>query len=193
MVDESSFDNLVRELAASVQSRRALAAAIAGLGLSILSPLAGDSEAAPRRQTMRKRRRTRRDLRKSRRADRRSSSKGKGGKKGNGGRDDDNVIPEGCPVDPQTREPGFLCPDGSCSCGGTCCEKGYACFVEVTTPALEVCCFIDGNNSPLPEDAKLVSCPGPLFSDQTCCDSDLCLPDGTCAGLTLGRYRRNPR
>lgn len=187
-MDEGSFDNLVRQIAASVHSRRALAAAAVGAGLSILSPFAGDTEAARRRQAWRSKRR------KSGNGKRGGSGKGAGGgKKPHGGNTGDCETPEACPIDPQTREPGFVCPDGSCSCGGVCCEKGYACFIEDTTPALEVCCFIDGDNSELPDEAKLVSCPGPLFSDQTCCDRDLCNEDGTCSGLTVGRYRRNPR
>ncbi len=187
-VDEGSFDNLVRGLAASVQSRRTLATAVVGLGLSLLAPRPGETDAARRRQARRRKRR------KSGKGNKGASGKGPGGgNKPHGGHKGDCENPEACPVDPQSGKPGFICPDGSCSCGGTCCEKGYACFIEDTTPALEGCCFIDGDQSPLPDDAKLVSCPGSLFSDQTCCDRNLCHDDGTCSALTVGRYRRNPR
>jgi len=174
-VDDRSFDNLVRDLAASVQSRRTVALTAVGLGLSLISSLAG-ADAAPRRQGKR----------------RKNGKPGKG-KKPNGSHPGDCDTPETCPRDPETGKPGFLCPDGLCSCGGTCCEKGYACFVEKTTPGREVCCYIDSNQIPPPGDAKLISCPGERFDPESCCERDLCLSDGTCAGLTLGRYRRNPR
>lgn len=182
-MDDRSFDNLVRDLSASILSRRSLALALAGLTLSLLEPLAPDSEAARPRQGRRRKTRKSGDARQG-------ASGGKGGKKPSGGHQGDC---DDCPRDPYTGQVGYLCSDGQCSCGGTCCEKGYACFVETGTPDREVCCFIDGNNSDLPDDAKLVSCPGPLFSPETCCDLNLCNADGTCSGLTLGRYRRNPR
>lgn len=181
-MDEHSFDKLVRDLAATAQSRRALTLATVGLMVSLAAPFAGETDAARRRQG------TRNKNRKSGKGKRGSSGHGK-----HGGSQNDCGQPEACPVDPATRDPGFPCPDGQCSCGGTCCEKGYACFVEKTTPGREVCCFIDGDNSPLPEDAKLVSCPGELFDAQVCCEREHCHEDGSCSGFTLGRYRRNPR
>ena len=187
-MDESSFDNVVRQFAVKVRSRRALATAALGFGLSLLEPLSGTADAARRRQAGRKKRR------KPGKGNRGGAGKGSGsGKTQHGGHGGGCETPEACPIDPQTGKPGFPCPDGSCSCGGACCEKGYACFVENSTPAVEVCCFIDGDQSPLPDDAKLVSCPGPLFSDQTCCERQLCHEDGSCSSILLGRYRRNPR
>jgi hypothetical protein len=188
MVDEGAFDNLVRGLAASVQSRRSLAMAAVGLGLSILAPFAGETEAARRRQDGRKKRR------KSGKGNRGASGKGSGGgKKPHGGHEGDCGSSETCPVDPQTGKPGTLCRDGQCTCGGNCCEKGFACFVEKTTPGKEVCCYIDEDQSSLPEKVQLVACPGEFFDPNVCCDRNLCQVDGTCSGLTLGRYRRNPR
>jgi hypothetical protein len=187
-VDDRSFDNLVRELAASVQSRRALSVAAVGLGLSLIPPLASDTEAARRRQGKRKK------GGKSGKGKRGSSGKGAGGgKKPHDGHGADCGQLDTCPRDPETGKPGFVCPDGQCSCGGQCCDKGYACFVENSTPGREVCCYIDGDQSPLPEDAKLVSCPGDLFDPQLCCELEHCQPNGTCSNLMIGRYRRNPR
>ncbi|MFN8676715.1 MAG: hypothetical protein U0Z70_10110 [Thermomicrobiales bacterium] len=188
MVDERSFDNLVRDLAASAQTRRALTMAAVGLALSFTAPLARDADAARRRQARRKKNR------KSGQNKQGGSGKGSAGGKGqHRGDQGDCGQPGACTPDPQTGDAGFSCPDGQCSCGGACCEKGYACFLENTTPGREVCCFIDGDNSPLPEDAKLVSCPGELFSSQICCEREHCQEDGSCSGFTLTRYRRNPR
>ncbi len=175
-MDERSFDNLVRELAASVQSRRTLALSAVGLGLSLISPPVGEADAGPRRQGKRQK-----------------NGKPDKGKKPHGGHKGDCEQPSNCPRDPETGRPGKLCADGLCSCGGTCCKKGYACFVENTMPGREVCCYIDSNQVPPPGDVKLLSCPGELFSPETCCEREHCQPDGTCSGLTLGRYRRNPR
>jgi hypothetical protein len=191
-VDESSFDNLVRKVAGSVQSRRAIAAAMAGLGLSMLSVFAEDAEATRRRALRRKRRKVRRDDRKSRREDRRSR-KGSGGGLNNplGGRNDDLETPESCPIDPKTGKPGFICPDGQCSCGGTCCEKGFACFAG-TDPADEVCCFDDPSATELPGDVEFAVCPGAPEPRDTCCTASEC-QKGDCVTFRPGRYRRNPR
>lgn len=181
-VDDRSFDNLVRELAISVKSRRTVALATVGLALSLGAPLAQDVEAARRRRGQRK---------KTGKAG--SGKKGSPGKGPHGGHQGDCGQPDTCTRDPETGQPGFLCPDGLCSCGGSCCEKGYACFVERSTPGREVCCYVDGDQTPLPEGAELVSCPGELFDPEICCERAHCQPDGSCSGLLFGRYRRNPR
>lgn len=187
-MDERSFDNLVRVLAGSAPSRRALAVAGVGLALSIFAPFTGETEAARRRQARRKKNRQAGNGKKG------GSGKGSGGGKGqNGGHQGDCGQPTECPRDPATGNPGFLCPNGLCSCGGACCEKGYACFVEDSTPGLEVCCFEDGNQTPIPEKETLVVCQGELSDPNLCCERTHCKEDGTCSYLLLGRYRRNPR
>jgi hypothetical protein len=181
-VDERSFDNLVRDLAASVQSRRTLALAAVGLALSLAAPLAPDTDAARRRQARRKKNR------KSGRGEQGGSGKGQqGGDQGDCGQ------PDECPRDPATGDPGSVCADGRCSCGGTCCDKGYACFVERSTPGREVCCYEDSNQVPPPEKENLIVCPGERSDPDVCCESNLCNDDGTCSYLLFGRYRRNPR
>lgn len=185
-MDDRSFDNMVRDFAAATWTRRSLALVVSGVALSLAS-LDSETEAAQRHQG------GRRKSRKPNKGKRGSSGKGRGGSKPQYGRPGDCERPESCSADPATGNPGYVCSDGLCSCGGICCSKGYACFVEPTTPGREVCCFIDGDNSPLPEDEKLVACPGELFDPNTCCERQLCLPDGSCSALTLGRYRRNPR
>jgi hypothetical protein len=183
-VDDRSFDNLVRDLGAVTQTRRSLVLAAVASALSLTATHSG---AARRRQVQRNK----------------ASGTG-GGKKSKPGKGEHRKKQEkgprggcenqnACPRDPFTGQPGILCADGLCSCGGHCCGKGFACFVENTTPEREVCCFVDGNQSPLPEKVELVACPGEMFDAETCCDLELCLPNGICSALTLGRYRRNPR
>jgi hypothetical protein len=186
-VDERSFDNLVRDLAASAQSRRAVALAATGLVLSLVAPLAAETDAA-RRQARRKKNRN------SGKGKKGGSGKGSAGGHGqDGGQQGDCRNADDCPRDPATGDPGSLCPNGECSCGGTCCNKGYACFIEDTTPGKEVCCYIDSDQVPPPEKEDLFVCPGERSIPDVCCERDLCNEDGTCSYLTLGRYRRNPR
>jgi hypothetical protein len=92
-----------------------------------------------------------------------------------------------------TGNPGSVCADGRCSCGGICCDKGYACFVERSTPGREVCCYEDSNQVPPSEKEDLIVCPGERSDPDVCCESNLCNEDGTCSYLLFGRYRRNPR
>lgn len=186
-MDDRSFDILARNLATSVRSRRSLALTAAGLALSLAAPLASETHAARRRGARRK------QTGKAGNGKQGSSNKGSIGEKPVDDRGDGCDRPSDCPRDPETGRPGFLCSDGLCSCGGLCCEKGYACFVENSSPGREVCCYIDGDQTPLPEDAKLVACPGEFFDPNICCERDHCKDDGTCSHLTLGRYRRNPR
>lgn len=184
-MDDRSFDNLVRDLAAS---RRSFALATVGLALSLASRLPDDTEAARRRQG------GRRKTRKPGHGKQGASGKGPAaGQKPHDGRDGDCEGPDSCPRDPESGRPGFRCPDGLCSCGGTCCAKGFACFVEESFPGREICCFVDGDQSPPPTDANYVVCPGDKRDPNVCCESDHCQVDGTCPTLTLGRYRRNPR
>ena len=186
-MDERSFDNLVRDLAASAQSRRALGLAAFGLALSLAAPLAPDTDAARRRQARREKRR------KSGKGNQGGSGKGNSNGKGpQNGHQDDCGEPNTCTRDPKTGESGYTCPDGRCSCGGSCCEKGYACFVERSTPGREVCCFEGANQVPS-EKEDLIVCPGVNSDPNVCCESSLCNDDGTCSYLLFGRYRRNPR
>lgn len=181
-MDERSFDNLVRELVASAQSRRALALATVGLAFSLAAPLAQDTDAARRRQARRKKKR--------------NAGKGKQGGSGKGqqsGHQGDCGQSGSCTADPQTGDPGFTCPDGSCSCGGTCCDKGFACFVERSTPGREVCCNEDTDQIPPTAKDDLVVCPGEKSDANLCCEWNHCFEDGTCPNLLFGRYRRNPR
>jgi hypothetical protein len=178
-VDERSFDNLAQDLAASAQSRRAVALATVGLVLSLAAPNAGETEAARRRQARRNKRR------KSGRGKQGSSGKGQGGHQGDCGQSDE------CPPDPKTGERGFACPDGLCSCGGGCCAKGYACFVG-SDPTEEVCCFDDEGAAEIPDGVEFAVCPGAAEPRDTCCKSSEC-KEGECHSFTPGRYRRNPR
>lgn len=187
-MDERSFDNLVRDLAASAQTRRALTMAAVGLALSFTAPLARDADAARRRQARRKKNR------KSGQNQQGGSGKGSAGGKGqHRGDQGDCGQPGACTPDPQTGDRGFLCPDGRCSCGGSCCIKGFACFVERSTPGREVCCNEDTNQIPPAEKDDLIVCPGEMSDPDVCCERNLCNKDGTCSYLLFGRYRRNPR
>lgn len=179
-MDERAFDNLVRELAASAQSRRTLALTGAGLMLSMVAPLASDTDAARRRQARRKKNR--------------KSGKGKQGGSGkgqHGGHQGDCGQPDACPRDPATGIPGTVCADGFCSCAGSCCQKGYACFVTVDQSE-EVCCFDDAGAVEIPDGVPFAVCPGATEPRDTCCKANEC-KDGECRSFTPGRYRRNPR
>ena len=186
-MDESSFDNVVRRFAVKVQSRRALATVALGLGLSLLEPLSDTADAARRRRGGRKRRR------KPGKGNRGGAAKGSGsGKTQHGGRGGDCETPNACPIDPQTDKPGFICPDGSCSCGGVCCEKGYACFVDEDLK-LEICCYDDPGATAIPSDADFAVC---ISDRDVCCDVKAC-KEMQCKppepGISPSRYRRNPR
>ena len=179
-MDERSFDNLVRDLAASAHSRRAVALATVGLALSLAATLTGETDAARRRRAKREKNR--------------KSGKGKKGGSGKGRHGGDQGVcgtPNSCPSDPQTDHPGFTCPDGQCSCGGACCEKGYACFTG-GEPIQEVCCFDDAGAVEIPEGVKFAVCPGAAEPRDTCCKSNEC-DNGECRTFIPGRYRRNPR
>mgnify|MGYP006953702894 CR=1 FL=1 len=175
-MDDGSFDNLVRQFAASVQSRRTLALATVGLALSVAAPLVDDTEAAARQR--------------GKRGKSRRGGKGKQGGPGKGHQGDCGQ-PKTCPRDPETGNPGYLCPDGLCSCGGACCEKGYACF-SGGEPKQDVCCFDDAGAVEIPEGVEFAVCPGAEEPRDTCCKSNEC-ENGACRSFITGRYRRNPR
>ena len=184
-MDERSFDNLVRNLAPATLSRRALALAAVGLAVSLVEPAVPVTDAARRRKHGRKKSGKAGNGRQA------GSGKGSGGKKPQGGHPNDCDHAAVCPRDPKTGIEGFRCPDGLCSCGGACCNKGYACFVG-TEPADEQCCFDDAGASEIPEDAEFAVCPGAAAPRDTCCKSTEC-DNGECKSFTPGRYRRNPR
>ncbi len=185
-MDERLFDNLVRNLAASAQSRRALVLASVGVALSLAAPIAEDTDAARRRQARRKKNR------KAGKGKQGGPGKGQSGGKGPQGAHQGGCrLSDECPRDPKTGNPGCVCPDGLCSCGGTCCNKGYACFTG-GEPKQEVCCFDDAGAVEIPQCVDFAVCPGAEEPRDTCCKSSECV-NGVCKTFTPGRYRRNPR
>ena len=177
-MDDRSFDNMVRELAAPAWSRRSLGLAIAGLALSL--PMRGsESEAARRHQGGRGRRKHGRGD-KNRNTGNRDKKSGKDGSK--------SPKPESCPADVFSLEAGRLCDDNNCSCGGICCDKGFACYID-NDLKIEFCCFDGADRFDLPSDAKYSAC----VADPSvcCCDVESCKPvEHT---ISPSRYRRNPR
>lgn len=182
-MDDRSFDNLVRNLAAAPRSRRG-ALTLAGLGLVslIATPLADETEAARRRRGGRKKHR--------RNSRRKAKVKGKGGSGKQGGRD--CPTPELCPADTFTGASGFRCDDGRCSCGGRCCAADYACFVDDDSNR-EICCYDVKGATTFPDDADFAVC---IDNREVCCDIRACL-EHTCfppeQGISPSRYRRTPR
>jgi hypothetical protein len=169
-MDRERFDQLTRFFG-STRSRRGAVAAFLSIAVS---PTARDAMANP------------------------GKAAGKGHHKGRGkghtkpneghGHDQDAVVPkEGCPPDAVTDEPGFICKDGTCSCGGKCCQG--QCFLDIGESGVvdEFCCT----------GPKLVFCPQPPSdpnANPTCCANS---GDGIescreCLGPTLlvRSYRR---
>lgn len=178
-MDERSFDNLVRDLAASAQSRRALALATVGLALSHAAPMTGETDAARRRQAKRKKNRNKK-----------KDAKKTGGHGGN--TSDGCEKPGSCPADEFSGKEGFACADNRCSCGGNCCAKGYSCFLDIDLKQ-EICCFDDQGVAAIPQGADYAVC---IDDREVCCDIKAC-NEGTCTppehGISPSRYRRNPR
>jgi hypothetical protein len=86
-----------------------------------------------------------------------------------------------------TGEPGFICKDGSCSCGGKCCQG--QCFLDIGESGVvaEFCCT----------GPKLVFCPSPPSApdrNPTCCANtgDAIEACSACVGpsLLVRSYRR---
>lgn len=180
---DRSFDKLVRDFGVSVLSRRSLGLAIPGVALSLLKPQTPDTEAARRRRSHRGKRKN-----DSGRKNRNSKDHGQGSGKGS----NDCQKPETCPSDVFSLQAGRVCEDNRCSCGGVCCDKGFACFID-TDMKTELCCFDDPGVPPFPEDTKYAVC---IPDRSVCCTVEDCKA-GTCEPpdetISPSRYRRNPR
>jgi hypothetical protein len=88
-----------------------------------------------------------------------------------------------CPPDPRSGKPGFLCPDGSCSCGGKCCaDQCFYDFGGTSQPVAEFCCT----------GPKLDFCPSKVLgADPACCRHDAEDPCSCLGpGAITGSYRR---
>ena len=92
-----------------------------------------------------------------------------------------------CPPDPANDKPGFLCPDGSCSCGGACC--GDKCFYDnrgTANPAVEFCCT-------RPE-SSICKTNSRGVTSETCCQNTEGQPPCSCFGPGgLATSYRRPR
>ena len=69
-----------------------------------------------------------------------SKCRGQGHLKDTGQGHDEGECKTDCPRDPRTGKPGFLCPDGSCSCGGKCCSDRCFWTGPQDNPTDEFCC-----------------------------------------------------
>lgn len=161
-MDRERFDVIARLLADTRSRRRALGLLL-GVGLLTAHSdlLAGPGKGAGHRKC-----------------------RGQGHLKDTGQGHNEGECKTDCPPDPRTGKPGFLCRDGSCSCGGKCCaDQCFYDFGGTTSPVAEFCCT----------GPKLDFCPSttdPLL-DPTCCPHNAenpCSCVGT--GAITGSYRR---
>lgn len=184
-MEDNAFDSLTKTVLTGVTRRAVLL--LAGLGAGVaLGAIESPGEAA-RRGTNRRRKR------------RRKTGPGtRGGSRpagGNGGaKPDDCPRNEACAADRFTGTPGTRCEDGQCSCGGACCGRDNACFVDDVLKQ-EICCFDNGSTetSQIPKDAAFAVC---IADRDVCCTVAECTGltcSGADQGITPSRYRRNPR
>jgi len=160
-MDRERFDAITRLLADSRSRRRALGLL---LGAGLLAPhstlLAGPGKGVGH-----------------------SKCRGQGHLKDTGQGHDEGECKTDCPPDPRTGKPGFLCRDGSCSCGGKCCaDQCFYDFGGTSSPVAEFCCT----------GPKLDFCPNAdPNAAPACCRHDAEDPC-SCAGpgAITGTYRR---
>ena len=160
-MDRERFDAIARLFAESRSRRRALGLL---LGAGLLAPhsslLAGPGKGAGHRKC-----------------------RGQGHLKDTGQGHNEGECKSDCPADPRTGKPGFLCPDGFCSCDGKCCAD--RCFYDLggtSRPVAEFCCT----------GPKLDFCPSKVpGADPTCCRHDAEDPCSCLGpGAITGSYRR---
>ena len=77
--------------------------------------------------------------------------------------------PNACPSDPATKKRGFCCPEGFCSCGGTCCPE---CGIETVVRRGDI-------NAQLVAERE-VCCSTCSDSEDTCCAGCGSCAQGTC-------------
>ncbi|MFT4036950.1 MAG: hypothetical protein QM692_02120 [Thermomicrobiales bacterium] len=184
-MEANAFDRLAQTLATGVTRRSLLL--LAGVGAGVAVGAAESAAEAARRGASRRRKR-----RRGAKSGNQGGARPAGGNAG--GKPDDCPKPEACAADRFTGQPGKRCDGGRCSCGGVCCGRDFACFIDDALKR-EICCFDNGgtDTTQISKDAAYAVC---IADRDVCCTVDECTSQtcrGTDQGITPSRYRRNPR